>query len=262
VNTEDQAAAMFAKANPVPSIDLLDPIEAVDVERLGERFERSRGMSQVKVEPRQLPDRPKSRLIPALGLTAVVVIALGVLLTQQSGVSSPIEVADRYMEARRELDLEAVEDLLAQDAVVNENGWRLGDMPALFAWYRASSWSFMPDQCSEVSTGATGTFVNCTYQFENVWTRSLGDEPATGEILILVSEGAITEVVGFLNTASFNDGWQSFVAWVRENQPDDYEAMFAMDEVLWHPGPSPLIDPGTTALWERYTEEFLADMGS
>ena len=38
---EDQIAALFANANPVPSLDVFDPVEPLDIDRLERRPERS-----------------------------------------------------------------------------------------------------------------------------------------------------------------------------------------------------------------------------
>ena len=54
MNIEDQVAVLFARANPVPSLDLLDPIDPVDIDALRDESERSSAMSEVKtIEPRR-----------------------------------------------------------------------------------------------------------------------------------------------------------------------------------------------------------------
>jgi len=54
VITDDQVAAMFAKANPVPSLDLLDPVEPLDPGHLEDRSERSRDMTDIEtIQPKK-----------------------------------------------------------------------------------------------------------------------------------------------------------------------------------------------------------------
>jgi hypothetical protein len=258
VITEDQVVSLFAKANPVPSLDLLDP---VDLEHLEDRSERSSEMTELKIDKgkEEVAGR-RPRLVPVLALAAIAVVALAILLTRDSGVASPVDVANRYMEARENLDAEAAHELFAPDGAMNEQGWKLNEMPALFAWYRASNWTWTPGECSEVTTSGLGTMVNCTYESETDWTRAFDDAPITGDIAVLVSEGEIADLVAYIDTSQFNDAWQRLAAWVERNHPDDYRRMYTSNEVFWHPSPSPLIDRESIALWEEYIPGFVAEI--
>jgi hypothetical protein len=254
VITDDQVVTLFATANPVPTTDLLDPIESVDIDSLRNRSERSRAMSEVETTPAKPEVRGRrSRLVPVLAVVAIAVIALTVLLTRDDGVATPEALANAYMEARENLDAETAQALFAPDATVSDEGFDLSEMPALFDWYRASNWNWTPAECL-ISAGEVETTARCSYQFENDWTRSLEHAPVTGEIQIVVADGQITGLTSYLSTEQFGDVWISVLDWVTLNHPDDFDLMYIPG------GTGPLIDDTSIALWERHTEEFVAQM--
>lgn len=254
MTTEDQIVAMFAKANPVPSLDLLDPVEPVDLGHLTDPSERSSAMTEVKTEAKEEVGGRKPRLVAVLAVTAIALVALAILLTRDGGVASPESVANAYMEARENLDAEAALTLFASDAEVNEEEFDFSQMPALFAWYRASNWNWTPGECT-ISSGEVETLARCSYVFENDWTRALGHAPVTGQIQIVVSDGEITRLNSSLDTAQFNDVWMSFVGWIGENHSDDFFQMYNSSLT------APLIDDNSIALWAQHTEEFVASAG-
>ena len=251
--TDDQVIALFAKANPVPSLDLLDPIEPVTPGRLEDQSERSRDMTELKTTPKQDGvKRGSGWLVPVLAVTVIAVVALAIILTRDDGVASPESVANAYMEARENLDADAALALFAPNAEVNEEGFDFSQMSALFTWYEASHWNWTPGQCP-ISSGREETLARCSYEFENDWTRALEHAPIAGEIQILISDGEITRLNSFLDTTQFGDVWESFLGWISANHPDDF------DKMLVSGGTSPLIDDNSIALWEQYTAEFVAE---
>jgi hypothetical protein len=90
VTNEDQVAALFARANPVPSLDLLDPVEALDMERLAHPSARSSEMTDVKPDEMK-PEGPgrKPRLALVVAVSVIAVVALGILVNNESEVASP-----------------------------------------------------------------------------------------------------------------------------------------------------------------------------
>lgn len=250
--TDDQVVALFVMANPVQTVDLLDPIESVDIDSLRKRSERSRAMSEVEttsVKPEAVGRR--SPLVPVLAVVAIAVIALTVLLTRDDGVASPESVANAYMEARQNLDAEAAQALFAPDATLSDEGYDLSEMPALFAWYRALNWEWTRGECAEPSNppGEGGVLVECSTEFESDWTRTVGHAPITADVQILVSEGAITSLISNLD-GEFVGVWDAFYTWIDENHPEDLDQMYG--------SAGPLLDDDAIALWEQHTEEFAA----
>jgi hypothetical protein len=255
VTNEDQIVAMFAKANPVPSLDLLDPIEPVDLGHLTDPTERSGAMTKLKSKAADEEAGGRSRrLVPVLAMVAIaIVVALGVLFTRDNGVASPEGLANAYMEARQNLDAEAAQALFAADATLSDEGYDLSEMPALFDWYRALNWDWTRGECAEPSIDEGGTLVQCFTEFESDWTRTLGHAPITADVRILISDGAITNLISSLD-AEFGGVWSAFFTWIEEEHPDDIDQMYG--------SAGPLLDDDSIALWEQHTREFVASTGS
>jgi hypothetical protein len=91
VTNEDQIAALFANANPVPSLDVLDPVEPLDMDRLEKRVERSRGMTDTKTH-RVKVDGPGRwrRIAPVLAIPVIVLVALLILVNRNSEVATTV----------------------------------------------------------------------------------------------------------------------------------------------------------------------------
>lgn len=93
MTNEDQIVALFAKANPVPSLDLLDPVEPLDTQRLAHLSERNSAMTDVKtdeINPEGPGRRPRLGLVLAMAVIAVV--AVGILVNSDSEVASPTTI--------------------------------------------------------------------------------------------------------------------------------------------------------------------------
>ncbi len=90
MKTEGQVMALFAKANPVSSLDLLDPVEALDMEHLAHLSARSSEMTEVKTDEMK-PEGPGRgpRLALAVAMGVIVVAALGLLLNNESELAAP-----------------------------------------------------------------------------------------------------------------------------------------------------------------------------
>lgn len=253
--TEDQVGALFAKANPVPSLDLLDPIDPVDVEHLTQRSDRSSEMIDLKTVDLANRTAPPRRWAPAMALALglVVFVALAFLAGRPSAVASPLETATQHMTARESLDTEAALQLFDDNATVAEEGFGLADYSAVWAWYRAIGWDWHPQGCEQAGPPSDkGTLVRCSYEFENDMSRALAHPPVTGEVSILVSEGQITNLVSYLDINQFSDVWEAFLTWVSENHPDDVDTMYVPG------GTNPRLEDESIALWAEHVEEFAA----
>ncbi len=257
MTNEDQVAALFAKANPVPTLDLLDPVEVLDIERLAHPSARSSEMTEVKVDQTKSegPGR-KPRLALGLAMAVVAVVAVGILVRTESGVASPVSVATAFMDANAEHDVDAMWELLAPDSEAKVAG--LAAMTAAADWSRAVGWAEIGHQaCEEKSNGPDGTVVACPFIRQTDWILALGLEPVTNNIYdILVVEGQIQSVVETDNGEPSSDGMMeasgTFRRWVVENHPDDIGTMYEGDS--WQNSPEAI------ALYEQYTDEFVAEM--
>ena len=195
MTNEDQIAALFADANPVPSLDVFDPVEPLDMDRLEKRPERSRGMTDTKsytgkvATPNRWP-----RLAMLVAIPVVAVVAALVLLTERNGsVASPVSVATAFMNALAEHDGNAARELFAPEGIYG--ALDLSDLPSALDLDRAIGWDYTNEGCAERSSDSDGTLVVCPHLFQNDWMRALSLEPVAGSHEILVRDGRIQSAV-------------------------------------------------------------------
>jgi hypothetical protein len=198
--------------------------------------------------------RPRVWLVASLA--AVGALSLGIALRIGDGEGSPVSVANAFMEARDNLDADTIEALFAADIVISDGFIeKIDQYPRYFDWLRALNWRWDIGTCAEVSTGTGGTLVRCDYISENDWTRSLSHAPISGFIEILVAGGEITGLVHSGEIEQFDEVWDTVTEWIALNHPD------TVDQVLTPDLRRPVMDANSIALWEQYTEEFVAEMG-
>ncbi len=89
MTNEDQIAALFAKANPVPSLEVFDDVVPLDIDLLERRPERSSEVTDVKIDKVMMegPGRWR-RLAPVLAIPVIVVVALALLVNRESTVAA------------------------------------------------------------------------------------------------------------------------------------------------------------------------------
>ena len=86
---EDQIVALFASANPVPSLDVFDAVEPLDIDRLEGRPERSSAVTDTKTDKVMVEEPARwRRLAPVLAIPLVVVVALALLANRESTVAA------------------------------------------------------------------------------------------------------------------------------------------------------------------------------
>ncbi len=165
----------------------------------------------------------------------------------------PQDIARSFVEARDTWDAERAIALFAPDAVINDLAGTPGGYRDLLAWYEAVGWRVMVDECVVTLTGSTAE-VTCTYTHENAWTRALSVGPFSGSSYrFTIANGQIQELDHTFDASRFStQAWDVFYRWVRDNHPEDIDQMY---EVA---GSVPRITPASNALWELYTNEFVA----
>ncbi len=253
MNIEDQVAVLFARANPVPSLDLLDPIDPVDIDALTDESERSSVMTEVQtIEPKKEDRRPLPRLAIGAAIALVAVLIVGLVVNIQGEVASPESVAQAYVDALNAQDIDAVTEVLAPDA---SDILGLDELPARWEYERATGWVFPSLGCEERSSDADGTLVACRYQIDGSWMRALDLEPAVGVDVLLIKDGrvqSLTEEVS--GDSNVQLAWDTFYDWVLRNQGGGEIAKMYL-------AGNPLYTPEAIPLWEQYTEEFVAEHG-
>lgn len=171
-----------------------------------------------------------------------------------SYMASPESVARAFMGALNTHDGNAALELLAEDARYKGLS-PLSDLPLALDLDRAIGEHFTIQGCEEVSTDANGTLVDCRFIVESDVSRALGIEPVSVIYTIRVDEGHIQTVDATCceDVPGVEDPWITFRNWVKENHPDDMATMY-FGEGGAH------LNPESIALFEQYTDEFVASL--
>lgn len=260
---DDQVAALFARANPVPTLDLLDPIDPVEIDALT-RSERSSAMTDIKTIE---PGREKSngrRPIPGLVLAGAIFAAtIGLVLImvnrEPDVAASREDIAEAFLEARNIHDAEAMSSLLADDALLVDDqlldaGQTAPDVVAkdvlagLVELERVTGRTYAFESCVEDSPNQA----RCTVVLEDDMSRALSADPFNAHFLFDISEGEIDAVAFIWNgERTYAEVAGEVSLWMEQNFPEDAEIMF---------GDSSFLTPESLALWEDHIPEFVASM--
>ena len=237
MTNEAQVAALFAKANPVPSLALLDPLEPVETDSLTSRSERSRQMTEVKTmdsgeDVRRRSNRPG--VVVAAVAAVVVAIGIGVLVASPGPQipATPVDHAAVFWVAMANGDRDTALAQLAPGASAegaNTFG-RAHTLEGQFDWYEAVGFRWAFDQCIETAESE----IECTVSGRNDWSDALGLEPITGTFVMEIGPSGITEVID--KDESFTSQWlplafDVFADWVETNHPADAAVMWTDDDV-------------------------------
>jgi hypothetical protein len=139
--------------------------------------------------------------------------------------------------------------------------WAIGDvrsLPALHDWFRAVGWELhRSEPCQLVEPRmpevADSASVVCTYTYENDLTRAAARPAITVSLNLMVVGDQVTQVDGGMFDLDA-DLWLMFSDWIRREHPDDVAAMYRSSVEP----PTPRLDEGSIALWERHVDEFVA----
>ena len=192
-------------------------------------------------------------------MVLVIAGASVLLLTRDTGRdvadSEPEAIARRFIDARDAWDGEAAVALFAPDAVISgENGIAFAeDYPALFSWFQATDWRWTVEECTVTMAGPPAE-VTCTYTQENAFSRALEVEAGVGSFDFITSNGQILKLHN--NPRSSRSALEGrFFGWVLTTHREDIE-------VLYKEGNAdvPRLTPESIALWEEYTNEFVASV--
>ncbi len=89
MSTEEQVVALFAAANPVPRLDLLDPVETLDLRHFEVTRTRSADMqTRDRIEMDQEPERPRRGLL--IGVAAAALVLIGALVIFLNQGEAPV----------------------------------------------------------------------------------------------------------------------------------------------------------------------------
>ena len=211
-------------------------------------------MTEIQTIETEKKGRPRPRLAPAVLIVGVALVAIAAYLGRQVSVADPDTPAEAvalaYLDALASNDAEALHELVAPASDVDWN-----DQSGLIDWRNASGVVITRLDCIERSTGPDGTLVDCPWIYGSDWHRALGFEPSSMQQVFLVKDGKIQE-----ETSSSSDEnevarvWNEFRTWVAGNHGADLATMYDDVDGGAH------LTPESIALWEQYTDEFVAEM--
>jgi hypothetical protein len=269
VNIEDQASGLFAKANPVPSLDLLDPIEPVDIDSLRARAEWSGDTTKLKTA-RTTDSRPAwGRLAPAMAMIAILVVAIPVLINVTPLAGNPTsaeQVANAFMDELNEYNGLAIRGMYAledQELMWNPDLW-----PAVTDLNRALGFEYTNVHCEELApisyAGRKATRVECSWSLEQDLTKVLGLAATDGTYSVYVDDEEIVRAVEtWPASSSMDESFDEFRSWLQQNHPDAYRTMYS-DLVDARETPYAndyaAIGPESLELWDRYVDEFVPEV--
>jgi hypothetical protein len=238
VSAEDQVVALFGKANPVPTLDLLDPIEPVTIDSLTDQPERGREMRELKVRDSDgvTMDRTRSRGPLVAAGVAVVVILVGIVVfasRRMPDLATPVGRATAFWEAVSVDDREGAISYLdpeqVESGVVNLFG-RAHTIEGQFEWYEAVGFRWDLEKCIETAQES----IECTVTGRNDWSDAIGIDPVRGTYFMEFGENGITNIIE--QRESFVRQWlpdvfDTFSRWVSTYHPEDAPIMWNDSEL-------------------------------
>lgn len=199
------------------------------------------------------------KAMPALVAAAVVILvgAAVLLLARNSEpdvANTPQGIAELFIEG----DADTAVELLTTDAVVDHGSVASAEEYVAFRDWQVVIGSFETvTGCSETPIGST-VEVSCTYIHGNAWSEALGVGPFDGsEWVFVIADGQIEEMRQTFDISEFApQAYQVFTRWLGEKYPGDRSIMIRRIGNR----EAPILTPQSIALWEQYTNEFVASV--
>lgn len=195
--------------------------------------------------------------MPALVAAAVVILVGAAFLlvtrnTEPDVADAPQGIAELFIEG----DADTAVGLLATDAVVDHGVVTSAEEYAEFRNWQVVTGTFATvTGCSKNPIGSA-VEVSCTYMHGNAWSEALDIGPFDGsEWVFVIADGQIEEIRQTFDISEFSpQAYLVFTGWLRENHPSDRSTMIAVVGAR----EAPILTPQSIALWEQYTNEFVA----
>lgn len=264
----DEIDLLVRRANPVPDPDLFGPVHRTDeeTEPEGGAMTTTTPRPERPTTPRHRPDappaRPRTRALLVAAAAVLAVLAVGWGATRGSSDDStiatqPTELADAFVRAYADQDVDAVLTLVGGDALAQLGG--VEGLRSTFRWNAATGFEILPEPCEPVASGTTSSAVRCPYAFHGLRSAELGSDPYVGGHFELgVAGGRIASVVDdtdFEGSGFAREVAEPFLRWLTTTHPGDVTSMFA-DSDLTHPRRTET----ATQLWERRTQEYVDEV--
>lgn len=232
----DAAFEQLRRANPEPDPATLRRQLQDEPNSTGMIARRENMETRTPTVPTGPVSKEPRRWLPALAAGSLVIL-LGVpflLGRDGAGVfgffqTTPVEVAERYLDARNAGDAEAVRDLLADGVVFNDPAITdLEELDAGIEALRRYGFEFTSYECLESGVGPPAS-VTCTYMLEDTVQRIVGAPPTPGRFYFDVSEGRITNHFHDFNFTEYAPNvFTKFVEWLNTERPGGFDQLFLL----------------------------------
>lgn len=263
---DDQVLALFGEANPVSDRDTLEHLLRPHLEVVEQRIGDMKETKVRVIDPAQPIVKQEQRHRLAYGLVAAVAVLIvgtvtwiAVVNDGEPDVASPVDIGRSFIEAQDAWDADAATALLAPDAVIKGSGLvtEVEQYASNFAWYQALDWRWAVEECNQTTVGPPAE-VRCTLTHQNAWTRALGVGPYSGSSIdFVIGNGQIQELTDDTDLSAFSpEAWGVFTKWVTANHPSELGVMIRRQGLT----SIPIVTPEALALWEQYTNEFVASV--
>jgi hypothetical protein len=254
--TLDQIDQLVRKANPVPDLNVLEPVETsvlvLDQQR------RTEMQTHDRVEVDQLPREPRRNLFIGIAAVAAIVVGVLVFLRPPDGApvadQPPIEVATAFVKAFGAFDIDEAVSYLAPnvdlgDFYESEDRLRLGNR-----MLEAQGFKLMLNSCQEESSSTPETTVRCTFNFHDIRSDEIGLGPFRGSTFeFRILGGEIVWLSMLWEIEDFSPQvWEPFSIWVSQTYPDDFAIMYTDSSAHFE-----RLTEESIALWEQRSREYV-----
>jgi hypothetical protein len=204
----------------------------------------------VDLAPRRAPSRRSPALVPAV-LTAVIAIGVIVALVARQPApvvaQTPTQIAEAFMAALNEHDVDAAFALVGENAVLD--GDAEDEMRGQIRMEELQGWTYRVEPCVEAPTPSGRSQVDCSYSHTSDLTRALGTGPYDENVYqFVIVDGEIISTNNLLPPTLFEETYVPFFQWVVENRPE-------AGDMFYH-----YSDEENLAKWEQYFPEWLATL--
>jgi hypothetical protein len=161
--------------------------------------------------------------------------------------------AEGFVDAFGAFDYDRAVSYLADDAdLSNIDARTIGGLPRELDLLRAMGYRQRLVSCGISSTGPSGTFVGCTFDFHAIRSKEIGRGPYPGSFDLWVRNGEVFRVSISWNTERFSpEMWEPFAKWVSRKSPRDAAVMYTSDLSNF------VLTKKSIRLWREHTREYV-----
>lgn len=259
--TLDQIDRLVRRANPVPNLTALEPLDApVLIEQ--RRTEMQTHDRVIIDDEGGEPTQGRNLLI---GIAAAAAIILGALLllrplTSDEPVAddqpaTSMQIATEFLTAIASRNADRAISLLSTEALSELGG--IETLRSEFRWQEASGFELLPGTCQEAGSTPTETFVECPYDYHGIRSAEQGLGPYTGSrFLLTIRDGVIVlvrDLIVFTENGFADQMWEPFASWLAQNYEVDGPSMYAN----WPSIGMQAITEESIVLWEERSREYV-----